>query len=173
MAEACASRTHRRQENLPPAGFEDREDHRTPCASILPVGLRFHVSCSDLPCIVPCAPRNPPDVPQGTCCTAIFVRIFLPVFVLTDRLTQVSGIWATSAQFDEQNLDRPLRPFCREPDSGFQFSVLSCGGPRAAEIGSPRRTLTSVAGRCADTAWAISSRWDISAAPLRSTRTAE
>src|ERR1043165_918789 len=35
MAEASGSRTHRRQENLPPAGFEDREDHRTPCASVL------------------------------------------------------------------------------------------------------------------------------------------
>src|SRR5690242_1801254 len=33
MAEASGSRTHRRQANLPPAGFEDREDHRTPCAS--------------------------------------------------------------------------------------------------------------------------------------------
>src|SRR5581483_5935387 len=35
MAEACASRTHLRQANLPNAGFEDREDHRTPCASVL------------------------------------------------------------------------------------------------------------------------------------------
>src|SRR5215469_5990536 len=35
MAEACASRTHRRRANPPPAGFEDREDHRTPCASVL------------------------------------------------------------------------------------------------------------------------------------------
>ena len=33
MAEACVSRTHRPQENLTTAGFEDREDHRTPCAS--------------------------------------------------------------------------------------------------------------------------------------------
>src|SRR5690242_5702827 len=33
MAEASGSRTHRRQANPPPAGFEDREDHRTPCAS--------------------------------------------------------------------------------------------------------------------------------------------
>jgi len=35
VAEACVSRTHRRRANPPPAGFEDREDHRTPCASIL------------------------------------------------------------------------------------------------------------------------------------------
>jgi hypothetical protein len=35
LAEACVSRTHRRQVDLPPAGFEDREDHRTPCASVL------------------------------------------------------------------------------------------------------------------------------------------
>jgi len=34
LAEACVSRTHRRQVDLPPAGFEDREDHRTPCASV-------------------------------------------------------------------------------------------------------------------------------------------
>src|SRR5713226_7802817 len=27
------------RKNLPPAGFEDREDHRTPCASALPVKL--------------------------------------------------------------------------------------------------------------------------------------
>jgi len=33
MAEASGGRTHRRQENLPPAGFEDRDDHRTACAS--------------------------------------------------------------------------------------------------------------------------------------------
>src|SRR6266849_1936631 len=36
LAEASGSRTHRRQANLPPAGFEDRESHRTPCASVLP-----------------------------------------------------------------------------------------------------------------------------------------
>ena len=34
MAEASGGRTHRRQENLPPAGFEDRDDHRTACASV-------------------------------------------------------------------------------------------------------------------------------------------
>src|ERR1700730_16968668 len=33
MAEASGGRTHRQQENLPPAGFEDRDDHRTACAS--------------------------------------------------------------------------------------------------------------------------------------------
>src|SRR5580693_8890327 len=33
MAEASGGRTHRRQGNLPPAGFEDRDDHRTACAS--------------------------------------------------------------------------------------------------------------------------------------------
>src|SRR5258708_33397164 len=34
MAEASGGRTHRRQEDLPPAGFEDRDDHRTACASM-------------------------------------------------------------------------------------------------------------------------------------------
>ena len=33
MAEASGGRTHRQQEDLPPAGFEDRDDHRTACAS--------------------------------------------------------------------------------------------------------------------------------------------
>jgi hypothetical protein len=33
LAEACASRTHRRRGDPPPAGFEDREVHRSPCAS--------------------------------------------------------------------------------------------------------------------------------------------
>src|ERR1700683_4474303 len=33
MAEASGGRPHRRQENLPPTGFEDRDDHRTACAS--------------------------------------------------------------------------------------------------------------------------------------------
>src|SRR5215831_12785573 len=33
LAEASGSRTHRRQGDLPPAGFEDRDDHRTACAS--------------------------------------------------------------------------------------------------------------------------------------------
>ncbi len=47
VAEASGSRTHRRQENLPPAGFEDREDHRSPCASIELRSRRFHVSGSD------------------------------------------------------------------------------------------------------------------------------
>src|ERR1700722_17368506 len=32
--------------NLPPAGFEDREDHRNPCASLLSVMPGFHVSGS-------------------------------------------------------------------------------------------------------------------------------
>ncbi len=35
MAEASGSRTHRRQENLPPDGFEDRDGHRTTCASVV------------------------------------------------------------------------------------------------------------------------------------------
>jgi hypothetical protein len=35
MAEASGGRTHRRQDCLPPAGFEDRDDHRTACASVL------------------------------------------------------------------------------------------------------------------------------------------
>src|ERR1700720_102725 len=36
--------------NLPPAGFEDREDHRTPCASIsiLNRGNRFFEKCQSL-----------------------------------------------------------------------------------------------------------------------------
>jgi hypothetical protein len=33
VAEASGGRTHRRQGHLPPAGFEDRDDHRTACAS--------------------------------------------------------------------------------------------------------------------------------------------
>ena len=33
MAEACASRTHRRRGDPPPDGFEDRGSHRTACAS--------------------------------------------------------------------------------------------------------------------------------------------
>src|SRR5260370_26810085 len=33
MAEANGSRTHRRRRKTPPAGFEDRDDHRTACAS--------------------------------------------------------------------------------------------------------------------------------------------
>jgi len=44
VAEASGSRTHQRQGNLPPAGFEDREDHRTPCASasiLLKTPIRF------------------------------------------------------------------------------------------------------------------------------------
>jgi len=40
LAEACASRTHRRQANLPPAGFEDRDSHRTACAPADETGLR-------------------------------------------------------------------------------------------------------------------------------------
>src|SRR5271166_68035 len=33
LPEASVGRTHRRQGHLPPAGFEDRDDHRTACAS--------------------------------------------------------------------------------------------------------------------------------------------
>src|SRR6266404_2283555 len=33
MAEASGGRTHRRRGDPPPAGFEDRDDHRTACAS--------------------------------------------------------------------------------------------------------------------------------------------
>ena len=33
MAEASGGRTHQRQDCLPLAGFEDRDDHRTACAS--------------------------------------------------------------------------------------------------------------------------------------------
>src|SRR5258706_15595037 len=33
MAEASGGRTHRRRDYPPPAGFEDRDDHRTACAS--------------------------------------------------------------------------------------------------------------------------------------------
>jgi hypothetical protein len=33
LAEACASRTHRRRGDPPPDGFEDRGSHRTACAS--------------------------------------------------------------------------------------------------------------------------------------------
>jgi hypothetical protein len=33
MAEASGSRTHRRLDNQPSTGFEDRDDHRTMCAS--------------------------------------------------------------------------------------------------------------------------------------------
>ena len=39
MAEASGGRTHRRQENLPPAGFEDRDDHRTACASVFIISI--------------------------------------------------------------------------------------------------------------------------------------
>src|SRR5579864_8275696 len=35
VAEASGGRTHRRHREMPPAGFEDRDDHRTACASIL------------------------------------------------------------------------------------------------------------------------------------------
>src|SRR5450755_4027927 len=35
MAEASGGRTHRRRGNPTPAGFEDRDDHRTACASVL------------------------------------------------------------------------------------------------------------------------------------------
>src|SRR5512135_1818694 len=59
MAEASGSRTHRRRANPPPAGFEDREDHRTPCASglnqinwqgtTLTNGQREHVPAATLP----------------------------------------------------------------------------------------------------------------------------
>src|SRR5579863_1199946 len=35
MAEASGGRTHRRRGDPPPAGFEDRDDHRTACASVL------------------------------------------------------------------------------------------------------------------------------------------
>jgi hypothetical protein len=53
LAEACASRTHQRRENPPPAGFEDREDHRTPCASVrtTPTTYRCYVSCRRANCI--------------------------------------------------------------------------------------------------------------------------
>ena len=34
MAEASGGRTHRRRDCPPPAGFEDRDDHRTACASV-------------------------------------------------------------------------------------------------------------------------------------------
>src|ERR1039458_6577454 len=33
LAQVSWGRSDRRQENLPPAGFEDRDDHRTTCAS--------------------------------------------------------------------------------------------------------------------------------------------
>src|SRR5690349_1757930 len=33
LAEASGGRTHRRRDCPPPAGFEDRDDHRTACAS--------------------------------------------------------------------------------------------------------------------------------------------
>jgi hypothetical protein len=33
LAEASGSRTHRRLDNQPSTGFEDRDDHRTMCAS--------------------------------------------------------------------------------------------------------------------------------------------
>src|ERR1700686_4487159 len=35
MAEASGGRTHRRRGDPAPAGFEDRDDHRTACASVL------------------------------------------------------------------------------------------------------------------------------------------
>jgi len=35
LAEACVSRTHRRQVDLPPAGFEDRDRHQPAYASVL------------------------------------------------------------------------------------------------------------------------------------------
>jgi hypothetical protein len=34
MAEASGSRTHRRRRKTTTAGFEDRDDHRTACASL-------------------------------------------------------------------------------------------------------------------------------------------
>src|SRR5689334_19056254 len=34
LAEASGSRTHHRRRKTTTAGFEDREDHRTPCASV-------------------------------------------------------------------------------------------------------------------------------------------
>ena len=53
MAEACASRTHRRQANLPPAGFEDREDHRTPCASVPTLQYPHYAAKSSAPGTLP------------------------------------------------------------------------------------------------------------------------
>src|SRR5579864_4454246 len=35
VAEASGGRTHRRHRETPPAGFEDRDNHRIVCASIL------------------------------------------------------------------------------------------------------------------------------------------
>jgi hypothetical protein len=45
VAEASGSRTHHRYREITIAGFEDRDDHRTACASVLPTRvLPFHGS---------------------------------------------------------------------------------------------------------------------------------
>jgi hypothetical protein len=51
LAEASGSRTHRRRDDPPSAGFEDREIHRNPCASVLVINsLKVTLSCRCIFC---------------------------------------------------------------------------------------------------------------------------
>jgi hypothetical protein len=48
LAEASGGRTHRRHREMPPAGFEDRDDHRIACASVN-IQLNKFVPCRRAP----------------------------------------------------------------------------------------------------------------------------
>jgi len=49
MAEASGGRTHRRRVDPPSAGFEDRDDHRTACASAGSLNATTKASATNLP----------------------------------------------------------------------------------------------------------------------------
>ena len=61
MAEASGGRTHRRHRKMPPAGFEDRDDHRTACAS-----ARDQISKVEIVAVVASSPRCKRFAPAAT-----------------------------------------------------------------------------------------------------------
>ncbi len=74
MAEASGGRTHRRQANLPPAGFEDRDNHRTACASIFSFSF-FYIFFSKR---VIALLRD-----TLTTCLSVLFRIFRQLFLIS------------------------------------------------------------------------------------------
>src|ERR1700722_9854252 len=86
MAEASGGRTHQRRDCPPLAGFEDRDDHRTACASVpltkqTPRKSRSFTSASKLIREDPCQ-----SVANSTLCRCQLLRLLRDSEVRLDRL---------------------------------------------------------------------------------------
>jgi hypothetical protein len=97
MAEASGSRTHRRLGNQPSTGFEDRDDHRTMCASKEDFGKRVAPDCrpakSSGTCFALRSVQYPEQVPARRVDHEHRVLIGIIISVVADTVAFYSSLY--------------------------------------------------------------------------------